>query len=110
MTVVATSDRKNTQDEKVKIKELLGQDGMVFSKGGPKALLQVIEDTEADILVAGASNQYTAIKARIPFLDINHERHHAYAGYAGMVKMAREFYEALYSPVWGQVRQSAPWE
>ncbi|WP_427162135.1 nitrogenase iron-molybdenum cofactor biosynthesis protein NifE [Aliinostoc sp. HNIBRCY26] len=110
MKVVATSDRKNTQDEKVKIKELLGQDGMVLAKGGPKALLKVIEDTKADILVAGASNQYTAIKARIPFLDINHERHHAYAGYAGMVEMAREFYEALYSPVWEQVRQPAPWE
>ncbi|MBD2458211.1 nitrogenase iron-molybdenum cofactor biosynthesis protein NifE [Nostoc sp. FACHB-87] len=110
MEVVAASDRKNTQDEKVKIKQLLGQNGMVLAKGGPKALLQVIEDTKADILVAGASNQYTALKARIPFLDINHERHHAYAGYIGMLTMAKEFYEALYSPVWEQIRQSAPWD
>lgn len=110
MEVVATSDRKNTEEEKVKIKELLGQDGIVLSKGSPKALLQVLKDTNADMLVAGASNQYTALKARIPFLDINHERHHAYAGYAGIVEMARELYEALYSPVWKQVRKPAPWE
>ncbi|MBD2440912.1 nitrogenase iron-molybdenum cofactor biosynthesis protein NifE [Nostoc sp. FACHB-110] len=110
MEVVATSDRKNTQDEKVKIKQLLGQNGMVLAKGGPKALLQVIEDTKADILVAGASNQYTALKARIPFLDVNHERHHAYSGYIGMLTMAQEFYEALYSPVWEQIRQPAPWD
>ncbi|MBD2298849.1 nitrogenase iron-molybdenum cofactor biosynthesis protein NifE [Nostoc sp. FACHB-190] len=110
MEVVAASDRKNTQDEKVKIKQLLGQNGMVLAKGGPKALLQVIEDTKADILVAGASNQYTALKARIPFLDVNHERHHAYSGYMGMLTMAKEFYEALYSPVWEQIRQPAPWD
>ncbi|MEH1911257.1 MAG: hypothetical protein V7L05_31215 [Nostoc sp.] len=26
----------------------------------------------------------------IPFLDINHERHHAYAGYAGLVVLASQ--------------------
>jgi nitrogenase molybdenum-cofactor synthesis protein NifE len=62
------------------------------------------------MLIAGGRNQYTALKARIPFLDINQERHHAYAGYSGMVEMARELDEALYSPVWEQVRKPAPWE
>lgn len=62
------------------------------------------------MLIAGAGNQYTALKAQIPFLDINHERHHAYAGYAGLVEMARELYEAVYSPVWEQVRKPAPWD
>lgn len=110
MKVVATSDRKNTDDEKTKIKQLLGEDGLVLSKGSPDALLKVIKDTKADILVAGATNQYTALKAQIPFLDVNHERHHAYAGYAGMVEMAEELYEALCSPVWEQVRKPAPWD
>ncbi|ARV60565.1 nitrogenase iron-molybdenum cofactor biosynthesis protein NifE [Nostocales cyanobacterium HT-58-2] len=109
MEVVATSDRKSTEEEKTKIKQLLGQDGIVLSKGSPNVLLQVLKDTKADMLVAGASNQYTALKARIPFLDVNHERHHAYAGYAGMLKMAQELYKALYSPVWKQVRKPAPW-
>lgn len=109
MEVVATTDRKSTEQEKAKIKQLLGQDGIVLSKGSPNVLLQVVKDTKADMLVAGASNQYTALKAQIPFLDVNHERHHAYAGYAGMLKMAQELYKALYSPVWKQVRKPAPW-
>jgi nitrogenase molybdenum-iron protein alpha/beta subunit len=32
---------------------------------------------------------YTAWKARLPFLDINQEREHAYAGYQGIITLAR---------------------
>ncbi|MEH2377590.1 MAG: nitrogenase iron-molybdenum cofactor biosynthesis protein NifE [Nostoc sp.] len=110
MEVIATTDKKSTEEEKAKIKQLLGEDGIVLADGTPPALLKVLKNTKADVLIAGAGNQYTALKAQIPFLDINHERHHAYAGYAGLVEMARELSEALYSPVWEQVRKPAPWE
>ena len=70
----------------------------------------VIARTGADMLIAGGRNQYTALKARIPFLDINQERHHAYAGYEGIVALAREIDGAMHSPVWEQVRRPAPWE
>lgn len=89
---------------------MLGEDGVVLADGTPPTLLKVLKNTKADVLIAGAGNQYTALKAQIPFLDINHERHHAYAGYAGLVEMARELHEAVYSPVWEQVRKPAPWE
>ncbi|MEN9223288.1 MAG: nitrogenase component 1, partial [Thermostichus sp. BF3_bins_97] len=79
-------------------------------KEGPKQLLQVLERTRADLLIAGGRNQYTALKARIPFLDINQERHHAYAGYRGLLTLARELDAALYSPIWEQVRRPAPWD
>jgi nitrogenase molybdenum-cofactor synthesis protein NifE len=107
--VVATSTKKSTEEDKARIKKLLGKDGIMMQKGNPTELLRVIDKTKADMLIAGGRNQYTAIKARVPFLDINQERHHPYAGYAGMVEMARELCEALYSPVWEQVRQPAPW-
>ncbi len=110
MKVVATSTRKSTEEDKARIKELLGADGFMLEKGNAKELLHVVEKTKADMLIAGGRNQYTALKARIPFLDINQERHHPYAGYSGMVEMARELDEALYSPVWEQIRQPAPWE
>ena len=110
MEVVATSTKKSTAEDKAKIKELLGADGIMLEKGSPKELLQVIEKTKADLLVAGGRNQYTALKARIPFLDVNQERHHPYAGYVGIVELARELEEALYSPIWSQVRKAAPWE
>jgi nitrogenase molybdenum-cofactor synthesis protein NifE len=110
MKVCATSTKKSTAEDKAKIKELLGEDGVMLEKGSPTELLKVIEKTGADLLVAGGRNQYTALKARIPFLDINQERHHPYAGYTGMIEMAKEIDEALHSPIWAQVRQAAPWE
>jgi nitrogenase molybdenum-cofactor synthesis protein NifE len=108
--VVATSTRKSTEEDKARIRKLIGNDGIMMEKGNAKELLQLVKDTKADMLIAGGRNQYTALKARIPFLDINQERHHPYAGYVGMVEMARELYEALYSPVWEQIRKPAPWE
>jgi nitrogenase molybdenum-cofactor synthesis protein NifE len=110
MEVVATSTKKSTEEDKARIRELLGQDGIMMEKGNAQELLHVIAKTKADMLIAGGRNQYTALKARIPFLDINQERHHPYAGYVGMVEMARELDEALYSPIWEQVRKPAPWD
>jgi nitrogenase molybdenum-cofactor synthesis protein NifE len=110
MEVCATSTKKSTEEDKARIKELLGQDGIMLEKGNAQELLRVIAQTRADMLIAGGRNQYTALKAKIPFLDINQERHHPYASYVGMVEMARELEEALYSPVWAQVRKPAPWD
>ncbi|MEB3269398.1 MAG: bifunctional nitrogenase iron-molybdenum cofactor biosynthesis protein NifEN, partial [Leptolyngbya sp.] len=108
--VVATSTRKSTEADKARIKALLGPDGILMEKGGAKELLRVIEQTQADLLIAGGRNQYTALKARIPFLHVNQERHNPYAGYGGLVEMAKELDETLHSPVWAAVRSVAPWQ
>jgi len=108
--VVATSSKKSTEEDKARIKTLLGKDGIMMAKGNAQKLLEVIAQTKADMLIAGGRNQYTALKARIPFLDINQERHHPYAGYVGMIEMAKELDSALQSPVWAQVRSPAPWQ
>lgn len=110
MRVVATSTRKSTEADKGRMRELLGEEGILMDKGGAAEILQVVKATQADILIAGGRNQYTALKARIPFLHINQERHHPYAGYEGIVTMAREIDEAMNSPVWDQVNRPAPWE
>ncbi|WP_448600591.1 bifunctional nitrogenase iron-molybdenum cofactor biosynthesis protein NifEN [Thermoleptolyngbya sp.] len=108
--VVATSSKKSTEEDKARIKALLGQDGIMLEKGGAAELLKVIEKTNADMLIAGGRNQYTALKARIPFLHINQERHNPYSGYGGLLEMAKELDETLHSPVWAEVRREAPWE
>ena len=107
--VAATSTKKSTEEDKARIKTLLGKDGIMLKKGNAQELLKVIAKTKADMLIAGGRNQYTALKAKIPFLDINQERHHPYAGYIGMIEMAKELDEALHSPIWEQVRREAPW-
>ncbi|KLL12508.1 nitrogenase iron-molybdenum cofactor biosynthesis protein NifE [Protofrankia coriariae] len=108
--VVASGATKSTEDDVDKITELLGEDGIVVRNGTPAELLRVVADTQADILIAGGRNQYTALKGRLPFLDVNQERHHAFAGYPGMIELARRLDLALSSPVWEQVRADAPWE
>lgn len=110
MNVVATSTKKSTEEDKARIKDLLGKDGIMLEKGNAQELLKTIAKTKADMLIAGGRNQYTALKARIPFLDINQERHHPYAGYVGTIEMAKELDEALHSPIWEQVRRAAPWD
>ncbi|UZQ54284.1 bifunctional nitrogenase iron-molybdenum cofactor biosynthesis protein NifEN [Trichothermofontia sichuanensis B231] len=108
--VVATSTRKSTEADKARIRALLGPEGIMLDKGGAPDLLRVIEQTKADLLIAGGRNQYTALKARIPFLHVNQERHNPYSGYSGLLEMAKELDESLHSPVWAEVRRPAPWE
>ena len=70
MDVVATSTKKSTEEDKAKIKKLLGKDGILLEKGNAEILLKVIAETKADMLIAGGRNQYTALKARIPFYTL----------------------------------------
>ena len=110
MEVVATSTRKSTPEDIERIHKLMGPNALMLDWLTAKELVQTIKETKADILVAGGRSQYAALKACIPFLDINHERHHPYSGYVGMIEMARELDEALHSPVWEHVRRPAPWQ
>jgi nitrogenase molybdenum-cofactor synthesis protein NifE len=109
MEVVATGTKKSTEEDKARIRELMGEEARMIDDGSPKALLGAYKDLKADILIAGGRNLYTALKARIPFLDINQEREFGYAGYAGMPELARQLALTMESPVWAKVRQPAPW-
>ncbi len=110
MKVVATGTRKSTEEDKARIRELMGEDTKMLDEGNPKILLQTYEEYNADILIAGGRNMYTALKARIPFLDINQEREFGYEGYSGMLELVRQLALTIESPIWSQVRSSAPWK
>ena len=109
MKVVATGTKKSTEEDKARIRELMGEDTKMIDDGSPKALLSTYHEYKADILIAGGRNLYTALKARIPFLDINQEREFGYAGYDGMLELARQLALSMESPVWQAVRRPAPW-
>jgi nitrogenase molybdenum-cofactor synthesis protein NifE len=109
MEVVATGTKKSTEEDKARIRELMGQDAVMLEDGNPRALIDIVREREVDVLIAGGRNMYTALKARIPFLDINQEREFGYAGYTGMVELARQLVLTIESPVWQQVRAPAPW-
>ena len=71
---------------------------------------QLLKEAEADIMLSGGRSQFVALKAKTPWLDINQERHHAYAGYDGMVALVRQIAQEIDHPIWAQVRRPAPWE
>jgi len=109
MTVVATGTKKSTEEDKARIRELMGQDALMIEDGNPRALIKIVRDQGVDILIAGGRNMYTALKARIPFLDINQERDFGYEGYTGMLELARQLCLTIESPVWEAVRRPSPW-
>jgi nitrogenase molybdenum-iron cofactor biosynthesis protein NifE len=110
MVVVGTSVRKSTEADKARARELLGANANLFDQIAPRDMYRMLKEGEADILMSGGRTQFVALKARVPWLDINQERHHPYAGYAGMVGLVRQLHQELTNPVWQRVRAPAPWE
>lgn len=110
LEIVGTSVKKSTREDKEKIKELMGQDAHMIDDMTPRDMYKMLKDARADIMLSGGRSQFVALKAKMPWLDINQERHHAYAGYEGMVELVHEIDKALYNPVWEQVRRPAPWD
>ncbi len=109
MIVVATGTNKSTEEDKARIRELMGENTVMINDGSPKELIRIVHEYHADILIAGGRNMYTALKAKIPFLDINQEREFGYEGYQGMLELVRQLALTIESPVWQAVRTPAPW-
>ncbi|HVZ52564.1 MAG TPA: nitrogenase iron-molybdenum cofactor biosynthesis protein NifE [Pseudolabrys sp.] len=107
--IVGTSIKKSTKEDKERIKEIMGNDAHMIDDLPPRQMYKMLKDAKADIMLSGGRTQFVALKAKMPWLDINQERHYAYAGYAGMVALVNEIDKALSNPVWQQVRRPAPW-
>jgi nitrogenase molybdenum-cofactor synthesis protein NifE len=87
---VAIGTKKSTIDDEKKMKDILGPDAPLVEDVTPKNLLRLLKERNADMLIAGGRNQYLAAKEGYPFVDVNQERHMAYAGYLGLVKFAEQ--------------------
>jgi nitrogenase molybdenum-cofactor synthesis protein NifE len=109
LTVVASGTEKSTEEDKARIRALMGPDAAMIDDNDQTALLRVFHAYEADILAAGDRYIYPALKARVPFLDLDHVRDIGYAGYSGMLQFARQVAVSVESPVWAQVRARPRW-
>jgi nitrogenase molybdenum-cofactor synthesis protein NifE len=110
MEIVGTSIKKSTKNDKERIKEIMGTDAHMIDNMTPREMYNMLRDARADIMLSGGRSQFVALKARMPWLDINQERHHAYAGYEGIVDLVHEIDRAVHNPVWAEVRRPAPWD
>ncbi|MEM6421753.1 MAG: nitrogenase iron-molybdenum cofactor biosynthesis protein NifE [Pseudomonadota bacterium] len=110
MEVVGTSVRKATEEDKERVKEIMQTDAHMFENMAPKEMYRALRASEADVLMSGGRSQFVALKARVPWVDVNQEKHEPYAGYMGMVDMVRALDRALNNPMWAELREPAPWE
>lgn len=108
--VVGVGTNKSTDGEIARIAERVGDDAVYISEGGAGRILKTVRERKADLVIAGGRNMYMALKEQIPFVDINQERHTAFAGYDGLIRLAKQVAFALEHPVWNLVRTPAPWE
>lgn len=110
MEIVGTSVKKSTVEDKERIKQVLKDEQHMFESMAPRELYAMLSEHKADIMLSGGRTQFIALKAKTPWLDINQERHHPYAGYDGMVELVRQIDLAIHNPVWSEVREPAPWQ
>jgi len=107
--VVATAVGKSTEDDRAKAREYLGEKGVLMTKPGQEQA-RIIDETGADLLLAGGRSLYTAIKKGIAFADVNQEKKKSYGGYAGLLNLAEDLKNALETPVFRLAARRAPWE
>jgi nitrogenase molybdenum-cofactor synthesis protein NifE len=108
--VIGTSVRKSTEEDKARARDLMGEDGLLFDSLPPREMFGMLKDGKADIMLSGGRTQFIALKAKVPWVDMNQERRHPYAGYDGMLALVSEIDRVLFNPIWAQVRAPAPWD
>ncbi len=93
--IVAVGTKKSTFEDEEKMREIMGEEAPLVEDVTPKNLKRLLTERGAHILVAGGRNQYLAIKEGYPFVDVNQERHVAYAGYDGLVNLAEQISNSI---------------
>ncbi|RED36283.1 nitrogenase molybdenum-cofactor synthesis protein NifE [Rhodopseudomonas thermotolerans] len=109
LTIVGTSVKKSTKEDKARLKEM-SPDVHQIDDLRPREMYKMLKEAQADIMLSGGRSQFVALKARMPWMDINQERTYAYCGYVGIVEMVRQIDKSLSNPIWAQVRSAPPWD
>ncbi len=110
MEVIGTSVRKATEGDKARITEIMQTDAHMFENMAPKDMYRLLKEAGADVLMSGGRSQFVALKAKVPWVDVNQEKHEPYAGYMGMLDLVRAIDRAVNNPMWADLRAPAPWE
>ena len=107
--VVGASVRKANEHDRVRLREILGPDGMLMEKPVFEQIPLIIR-TKADVLLAGGRSLYAALKRGISFIEVSQEKTGNYCGYDGLINLARDIESSLRNPMFSLVGSPAPWE
>lgn len=110
MKIVGIGTNKNALEDLSRIKERASQDTVLEKESDERRVLKLYRERRADLMIVSGRNAYVPLKEKIPFLDIDQERHGSYSGYAGLRRMAQDLLDILEQPVWRLISRKSPWD
>jgi nitrogenase molybdenum-cofactor synthesis protein NifE len=109
MTVVGTSIAGSDEDERRRITEV-GPEIPMIDGWEAEALHARLRRGEVDIVLGGGNSQFVTLKAKIPWLEVNHERAFPLTGFDGSLHLLDAIWRSVSNPVWKHVNRRSPWE
>jgi len=100
MEVVMTGTQTGKKEDYAVIHDLLDEGAVIVDDSNPAELEKFMLAQGANLLAGGVKERLLAYKLGIAFLDHNHDRKDALAGFDGAVNFAQEVYTTVCSPVW----------
>jgi len=83
-----------------------GSEGTIYiDDGNELEFFEVIEMVKPDLIYTGPRVGDLVKKLHIPYLNGHGEHNGPYMGFEGFVNMARDMYNAIYSPLWELARE-----
>ena len=97
---VIVGSQTGDKDDYALIQQLCDEGTIIVDDSNPVELSTFIKEKKADIFIGGVKERPIAYKIGLGFVDHNHERKEALAGFEGMLNFAKEVYATCMTPVW----------
>jgi nitrogenase molybdenum-cofactor synthesis protein NifE len=108
--VVVAGTQTGRSEEYEALSSLLDEGTIIIDDANPAEIERFLLEKKIDVMAGGVKERVLAYKLGIGFIDHNHDRKDALAGYEGALRFAREVYVTACSPVWKHLRSADPWE
>ena len=100
MKVVAMSSKFGHQEDFEKVISR-GSEGTIYvDDGNELEFFEVLEEVKPDLILTGPRVGELVKKLQIPYVNGHAYHNGPYMGFEGAVNMARDMYNAIYSPLW----------
>jgi nitrogenase molybdenum-cofactor synthesis protein NifE len=106
--VVVVGTQTGRPEEYEVLSGMLDEGTVIIDDANPAELERFLLEKRIDVMAGGVKERTLAFKLGIGFIDHNHDRKDALAGYEGALRFAREVYITTCSPVWRHLRQALP--
>ncbi|MDW5561817.1 MAG: nitrogenase iron-molybdenum cofactor biosynthesis protein NifE [Methanomassiliicoccus sp.] len=106
--VVVAGTQTGRPEEYEALSGLLDEGTVIVDDTNPAEIERFLLEKKIDVMAGGVKERVLAYKLGIGFIDHNHDRKDALAGYEGALRFAREVYVTTCSPVWMYLREAKP--